>query len=188
MTKAVFFIENSGVLFVSFLGSGISNGLDTIIVSFTSHVCIFGIGFFDRNIWLNNPWKFGTHNFFQIFRICFFKDFIKNPQTTIALTFLTHIISDIDGVMRLVKLAKNKSFLITKLYTQAPERINSIVLCLSRSFGKRKKDIDNKSWGGPVSINSLSLRKRWRCYFFFYEDKADIDHLSILNTLITLSA
>ena len=28
----------------------------------------------------------------------FFKDFIKNPQTTIALIFLTHIISDIDGV------------------------------------------------------------------------------------------
>ena len=28
----------------------------------------------------------------------FFKDFIKNPQTTIALTFLTHIISGIDGV------------------------------------------------------------------------------------------
>ena len=40
----------------------------------------------------------GTHDFFQIFRICFFKDFMKNPQTTIALTFLTHIISDIDGV------------------------------------------------------------------------------------------
>ena len=40
----------------------------------------------------------GTHNFFQNFRICFFKDFIKNPQTTIALTFLTHIISVIDGV------------------------------------------------------------------------------------------
>ena len=40
----------------------------------------------------------GTHDFFQIFRICFFKDFIKNPQTTIALTFLTHIISGIDGV------------------------------------------------------------------------------------------
>ena len=27
-----------------------------------------------------------------------FKNFIKNPQTTIALTFLTHIISGIDGV------------------------------------------------------------------------------------------
>ena len=40
----------------------------------------------------------GTHDFFQNFRICFFKDFIKNPQTTIALTFLTHIISGIDGV------------------------------------------------------------------------------------------
>ena len=26
-------------------------------------------------------------------------DFIKNPQTTIALTFLTHIISSIDGVI-----------------------------------------------------------------------------------------
>ena len=40
----------------------------------------------------------GTHVFFQNFRICFFKDFIKNPQTTIALTFLTHIISGIDGL------------------------------------------------------------------------------------------
>ena len=29
----------------------------------------------------------------------FFKDFIRNPQTTIALTFLTHIISGIDGVI-----------------------------------------------------------------------------------------
>ena len=29
----------------------------------------------------------------------FFKDFIKNPQTAIALTFLTHIISGIDGVI-----------------------------------------------------------------------------------------
>jgi hypothetical protein len=37
--------------------------------------------------------------FFQIVRICFFKNFIKNPQTTIALTFLTHIISCIDGVI-----------------------------------------------------------------------------------------
>ena len=40
----------------------------------------------------------GTHDFFQNFRICFIKDFIKNPQTTIALTLLTHIISVIDGV------------------------------------------------------------------------------------------
>ena len=40
----------------------------------------------------------GTHDFFQNFRIRIFKDFIKNPQTTIALTFLTHIISGIDGV------------------------------------------------------------------------------------------
>ena len=35
---------------------------------------------------------------FQIFRTYFFNHFIKNPQTTIALTFLTHIISDIGGV------------------------------------------------------------------------------------------
>ena len=32
------------------------------------------------------------------FKDMFFKDFIKNPQTTIALTFMTHIISGIDGV------------------------------------------------------------------------------------------
>ena len=44
----------------------------------------------------------GTHDFFQIFRICFLKDFIKNPQTTIALTFMTHIISGIDGVLSLI--------------------------------------------------------------------------------------
>ena len=43
----------------------------------------------------------GTHDYFQIFRVCLFKDFIKNPQTTIALTFLTHIISGIDGVNKL---------------------------------------------------------------------------------------
>ena len=37
--------------------------------------------------------------FFQIFSICFFFNyFIKNPQTAIALTFLTHIISAIGGV------------------------------------------------------------------------------------------
>ena len=36
--------------------------------------------------------------FFQIFMICFFKNFIKNPQTKIALKFSTHINSGIDGV------------------------------------------------------------------------------------------
>ena len=40
----------------------------------------------------------GTHDFFQIFRIHSFYYFIKNPQTTIALTFLTYIISAIGGV------------------------------------------------------------------------------------------
>ena len=40
----------------------------------------------------------GTHDFFQIFRMYFLNCFIKNPQTTIALTFLTHIISAIGGV------------------------------------------------------------------------------------------
>ena len=40
--------------------------------------------------------------FFQIFRIWFFKDFIRNPQTTIALTFLTHIISGVDGVYHII--------------------------------------------------------------------------------------
>ena len=44
-------------------------------------------------------WKWaGSHNVFQIFRTFFTNYFIKNPQSTIALTFLTHIISGIDGV------------------------------------------------------------------------------------------
>ena len=41
----------------------------------------------------------GSPNFFQTFSIYFFNYFIKNPQTTIALTFLTHIISGIGGVL-----------------------------------------------------------------------------------------
>ena len=49
-------------------------------------------------VWELPAKKHSTHDFFQIFRICFFNDFIKNPQTTITLTFLTHIISGIDGV------------------------------------------------------------------------------------------
>ena len=39
-----------------------------------------------------------SHDFFQTFSICFFDYFIKNPQTTIALPFLTHNISAIGGV------------------------------------------------------------------------------------------
>jgi ABC-type uncharacterized transport system ATPase subunit len=34
-------------------------------------------------------------SFFHIFRIYFLNYLFKNPQTTIALTFLTHNISDI---------------------------------------------------------------------------------------------
>ena len=41
--------------------------------------------------------------------IYFFDHFIKNPLTTIALTFLTHVISDIGGVHTCVTLAKTSS-------------------------------------------------------------------------------
>ena len=46
----------------------------------------------------------GSHDFVQIFRIFFLNYFIKNSQTTIALTFLTHIISAIGGVNRKIYL------------------------------------------------------------------------------------
>ena len=49
----------------------------------------------------------GSHDFFQIFRIFFKTHFSKNPQTTIALTFLTHIISAIGGVFWLQLAAAN---------------------------------------------------------------------------------
>ena len=42
----------------------------------------------------------GSHDFFQTFSIYFFNYFIKNPQNTIALPFLTHNISAIGGVWR----------------------------------------------------------------------------------------
>jgi hypothetical protein len=41
----------------------------------------------------------GSQDFFQTFSIYFFNYFIKNPQTTIALPFLTHNISAIGGVV-----------------------------------------------------------------------------------------
>ena len=42
----------------------------------------------------------GSHDFFQTFSICFFfYHFIKNPQTTIALPFLTHNNSAIGSVL-----------------------------------------------------------------------------------------
>ena len=40
----------------------------------------------------------GSHDFFQTFSIFFSNYFIGNPQTTIALAFLTHNISAIGGV------------------------------------------------------------------------------------------
>ena len=43
----------------------------------------------------------GSHDFFQTFSIYFFDYFIKIPQTTIALPFLTHNNSAIGGVSRL---------------------------------------------------------------------------------------
>ena len=44
----------------------------------------------------------GSHNFFQTFSI-FLKDyFIRNPQTTIALAFLTHNILAIGGVCDII--------------------------------------------------------------------------------------
>ena len=42
-----------------------------------------------------------SHNFFQIFSIIFKNYLTKNPQTTIALTFLTQSISAIGGVLLL---------------------------------------------------------------------------------------
>ena len=62
----------------------------------------------------------GTHDFFQIFRICFFKDFMKNPQTTIALTFLTHIISGIGGVL----LSRLTHVLFKVFFSSKPYFIN----------------------------------------------------------------
>ena len=58
-----------------------------------------------------------SHNFFQSFSICFFNYFIKNPQTTIALTFLTHIISAIGGVCeeRLIFFVQFLKILLLKI-------------------------------------------------------------------------
>ena len=50
---------------------------------------------------------YGTHDFFQTFRVHSFYYFIKNPQTTIALTFLTYIISAISGVVNLSEYVQN---------------------------------------------------------------------------------
>ena len=45
-----------------------------------------------------------SHNFFSYFQDICFNCFIKNPQTTNALTFLTHNIFAVGGVNRKVNM------------------------------------------------------------------------------------
>ena len=52
--------------------------------------------------------------------LCIFNYLIKNTQTTIALTFLTHIISAIDGVMCL------KCYHETKLFFSIGQRLSKM--------------------------------------------------------------
>ena len=92
----------------------------------------------------------GTHDFFQIFRICFFKDFIKNPQTTIALTFLTHIIFGIDGVPSFVLLPWKPPGIPVLVFTSDP--LNSQILKgNSQKFGEVFQDIDTLSFTAAVN-------------------------------------
>ena len=59
----------------------------------------------------------GSHDFFQNFSI-FFKDyFIRNPQTTIALPFLTHNISATGGVCSVVSLGLPKAELLPEVFS-----------------------------------------------------------------------
>ena len=48
-------------------------------------------------------------------------DFIKNPQTTIALTLLTHIISNIDGVCSMQYATAGKN---TKMWAKGKLSFN----------------------------------------------------------------
>ena len=53
----------------------------------------------------------------------FFNYFTKNLQTTIALTFLTHIISGIDGVASLIVLYfYQKDFALSSMYKNVFEQ------------------------------------------------------------------
>ena len=56
----------------------------------------------------------GSHNFFQTFSIYFLNYFIKNPQTTITLAFLTHNISAIGGVTYINLQEKHKKKMLKR--------------------------------------------------------------------------
>ena len=60
----------------------------------------------------------GSHDFFQTFGICFFNYFEKNPQTTVALPFLTHNISATGGVIKVY----NKSIFFDHLPPSSRKR------------------------------------------------------------------
>ena len=77
-----------------------------------------------NSVFLSRPfWIF----FFHIFRIFFLNTFIKNPQTTIAPTFLTLIISAIGGVCSLDVLKIEKI-----MYW--PQSCNRSPLCSTLKF------------------------------------------------------
>jgi len=65
------------------------------------------MGWIGCAIWQVSPKR--HPRFFSKFQDMFFKDFIKNPQTTFALTCLTHIISGIDGVILMSIILNHKS-------------------------------------------------------------------------------
>ena len=83
----------------------------------------------------------------------FFKDFIKTQQSTIALTFLTHIISGIDGVICLQLILGQKSCFLGPIQL-VRRKLNihhslciccHILICLPRPFKRGGKCVTNLS-------------------------------------------
>jgi hypothetical protein len=86
----------------------------------------------------------GSHDFFQTFSIFFLDYFIKNPQTTIAIPFLTHNISAIGGVTQNLKIVLicincyNPGPIFFTVYVCSPQNLTTVGLLHSKAKGGTK--------------------------------------------------
>ena len=107
----------------------------------------------------------GSHDFFQTFSISFNDDFIKNPQTTIDLPFLTHNISAIGGVIWLEIIHEKVGRIASKprkRYIMKPSKAN-----VYNDFNSVKNlQLKFEIWEKSLCNNRIKTQESWQIKIF----------------------
>ena len=111
----------------------------------------------------------GAHNFFHTFSICFINYFMRNPQTTFAPIFLTHISARIDGVSNVVRrlgqISTRRRFCLSSAKITRgeplrpfsfPQALKACICIIAAAFLSIMK---NRCWLGLVLVLNLALKR-----------------------------